>query len=263
MSQYLHLNAVPFSLTGLFMPYPFFSLMKIISLHESGHTIAEIAEETGRQCTTIATINHPPSPQHHHGKMTAPNRGGGRGRDAAEVQNRSSTQTSAEHDAAMTEVASHHPFMPLRDVASAAGVDNIHVSLVSTCLKKDELQMFKACGKVALSQGNKAFRLLFAQETLARYPTVFWKSSVFSDERIFRTARRGRPRVRGKGTRDTRSASLHQGQQRSRQRALLGLDRWSQEWRTSPHGRTPLRDQLCRYAPGCAPANAPGKGNAR
>ena len=33
--------------------------------------------------------------------------------------------------------------MPLRDVAVAAGVDNIHVSLVSTRLKEAGLQTFK------------------------------------------------------------------------------------------------------------------------
>ena len=43
--------------------------------------------------------------------------------------------TSAEQDAAMVKVASRHTFMPPQDVAAAAGVDNINVSLLSTRLK--------------------------------------------------------------------------------------------------------------------------------
>ena len=102
----------------------------------------------------------------------------------------------------MLKVASHRPFMPLRDVAVAAGVDNIHVSLVSTRLKEAGLQTFKTCGKVAHSQENKASRLLFAQETLVRYPAEFWKSVVYSDGKILRTDRTGRARVRRRrGTR--------------------------------------------------------------
>ena len=58
-------------------------------------------------------------------------------------------KTSAEQDAAVVEVASRHLFMSLKDVAAAAGVDNIHVSLVSTRLKKAGLPTFKPCGKVA------------------------------------------------------------------------------------------------------------------
>ena len=49
-------------------------------------------------------------------------------------------RASAEQDAAMVEVISFHPFMSLKDVTAAAGVDNIHVSLVSTRLKKAGLQ---------------------------------------------------------------------------------------------------------------------------
>ena len=116
--------------------------------------------------------------------------------------------------------------MPLRDVAAAAGVDNIHVSLVSKRLKKAGLQTCKPCGKVVLSQ-KKASCLLFAQETLARYAAEFWKSVVFSDENIFRTDLTGRVRVRRqtKG-RETRGVPhCHQGQQQSRQLALLELDR--------------------------------------
>ena len=52
-----------------------------------------------------------------------------------------------------------------------------------------------------MSEVVKASRLLFALETLARYPAEFWKSVVFSDE-IFRTDRTGRVRVRRQ--RDTR-----------------------------------------------------------
>ena len=112
-------------------------------------------------------------------------------------------RTSAEQKKVpVVEVASHYPFMPLRDVAAAADVDNINTSLVYTRLKKAGLQTFKPRGKVALSQENKASRLLFAQETLARYPAEFRKSVVFPDEKIFRTDLTGRVRVRRQ--RDTR-----------------------------------------------------------
>ena len=108
-------------------------------------------------------------------------------------------RTSAEQDAAMVDVASRHPFMPLRDVAAAAGVENIHVSLVSKRLNKARMETFKPCGKLALSEQNKANRLLFAQEAINRYPPEFWSSVVFSDENIFRTDLAGRVRVKTKG----------------------------------------------------------------
>ena len=99
-------------------------------------------------------------------------------------------------------MASHHTFMPVKDVTAAAVVDNIHVSLLSTRLKTAGLQTFMPCGKMALSQDYKASRPLFAQETLARYPAEFWKSVFFSDEKIFKTDLTGIVSVRRqRGTR--------------------------------------------------------------
>ena len=135
------------------MPYhcSLFENGKIASLRENGRTIAEIAEETGRHSTTIARWlrrfeeeGEDGMPQRH--KSGRPSR------------------TSAEQDAAMVDVASRHPFMPLRDVAAAAGVENIHISLVSTRLNKAKVETFKPCGKLALSKKNKGNGQLFAQQ---------------------------------------------------------------------------------------------------
>ena len=63
----------------------------------------------------------------------------------------------------MVEVASRHPFMSLQDVAAATGVGNIHVSHGGMLLKKAGLQTFNPCGKVGLSQENKASRLLLRE----------------------------------------------------------------------------------------------------
>lgn len=155
---------------------------KIISLRENGHTVAEIAAETGRHHTTIArwlrrfeAEGEAGMPQRHRS-----------GRPP---------KTSAAQDAAMAGAASSHPFMPLRDVAVAAGA-NVHINTVSRRLKKAGLQTFKPCGKLALSEQNKAHRLLFVTEALERHPPAFWTSVVFSDEKIFRTDLAGRVRVR-------------------------------------------------------------------
>ena len=156
---------------------------KIISLRENGRTVAEIAEETGRHKTTIARWLR---------------RFEEEGEDGMNQRHKTGRppRTSAEQDAAMVEVASCHPFMPLRDVAAAAGVEDIHVSSVSARLKKAGLETYKPCGKLALSEQNKGNRLLFAQEAIDRYPPEFWKSVVFTDEKIFRTDLTGRVRVR-------------------------------------------------------------------
>ena len=98
------------------------------SNRESGHTIAEIAEETGRHYTTIARWVRRCEEE---------------GEDGIPQRSRSGRppRTTAEQDAAMVEqVASRHPFMPPKDVAATAGVDNSHVSLLSTRLKKAGLQ---------------------------------------------------------------------------------------------------------------------------
>ena len=60
-------------------------------------------------------------------------------------------RTFAEEDTATLEVASPHPFIPaLKDVATAADVDNINVSLLSIRLQKAGLPGFKPYGQVAL-----------------------------------------------------------------------------------------------------------------
>ena len=98
-------------------------------------TIAEIAEETGRHYTTIARCLRRFEEEGEHGMPQRPSSG-------------RPPRTSAEQDAAIVEVASLHLFMSLRDVATAAGVDNIHV------------QIFKPCRKVALSQEAAELTLL-------------------------------------------------------------------------------------------------------
>ena len=80
--------------------------------------------------------------------------------------------TFAEEDAAMVEVVSRHPFMPPKDVAAAAGVDNIHVSLLSTRLKKVGLQTLKPCGKVTLSQEAAELTLLNHLQYLVQPPAA-------------------------------------------------------------------------------------------
>ena len=89
------------------------------SSRESGDTIAEIAEETGRRCTTIT------------GWLRRFEK---EGKDGMPQRSRSGRppRTSAEHDAAMVKMTSRHPLMPLEHVAAAAGVDNIHVSVFYT-----------------------------------------------------------------------------------------------------------------------------------
>ena len=113
--------------------------------------------------------------------------------------------------------------------------------------------------KVGLSQENRAFRLLFARDTLARYPAEFWKSVVFSDEKIFRTDLTGRMRVRRqRGARHEERFTVDKDSS-----CRDSVHRWG--W-IDGHGNGELhrikghhaRDQLFRYAPGCARATAPG-----
>ena len=88
----------------------------------SYNTIAEIAKEKCRDYTTIARWVRRFEEQG--GERTGYRRGPGRsGRGPGRPSG-----TFAEQDAAMVAVASRHPFMPIQDVAAAAGVGDIHVS---------------------------------------------------------------------------------------------------------------------------------------
>ena len=94
------------------------------------------------------------------------------------------------------QVAKEHPFMPLQDVAVASGAVPLHTSQISSRLQNAGLRTYKPSGKLLLTERHKADRLLFAQEHLERHNAEFWRSVVFSDEKIFRTDTVGRVRVR-------------------------------------------------------------------
>ena len=93
------------------------------------------------------------------------------------------------------QVAKEQPFLPLQDVATAAGA-SLHTSSVSKRLNRAGLQTFKPCGALNLTERHKADRLLFATESLRQRTPDFWKSVIFTDEKIFRTDSCGRVRVR-------------------------------------------------------------------
>lgn len=92
-------------------------------------------------------------------------------------------------------MARDQPFLPLKDVAAAAGAV-LHINQITNRLKKGGLQTYKPCGRLALTDRHKAARLLFANEGLEHRTPEFWRTVVFSDEKIFRTDTTGRVRVR-------------------------------------------------------------------
>ena len=92
-------------------------------------------------------------------------------------------------------MAIEQPFLPLKDVAAAAGAV-LHDNQVMSRLKKRGLLTFKPCGRLALTDRHKATRLLFASEGLQYRTPEFWRAVVFSDEKIFRTDSSGCVRVR-------------------------------------------------------------------
>ena len=96
----------------------------------------------------------------------------------------------------MVEVASCHPFMPLETWRLLLAWKT---STSFRCPHAWRRLGWKPTSRVAswlLSEQNKGNRLLFAQEAIDRHPPEFWKSVVFTDEKIFRTDLTGRVRVR-------------------------------------------------------------------
>lgn len=85
--------------------------------------------------------------------------------------------------------------MAVRDVGAAAGGGHLHPTSIANRLTKAGLKTYRAAPTLRLTEANKANRVLFAQEHLAK-PPEYWKQVAFTDEKIFRTDQAGKLYVR-------------------------------------------------------------------